>query len=155
MAQKVFITRSGKANFACPECGKIKQLDVSRYNTVDKEVKLKYTCTCKHIFSVILERRKHIRKKVDLPGVLILGNKKYPIQVIDISRVGLKIRTKGILDLRLEDKAVLEFALDDPGRSKVSKEIVIKKINQTNIGVEFLSQDHYDKFGAYILFHFK
>jgi len=155
MAQKVFITRSGKASFSCPECGKTKQLDVSRYNTVDKEVKLKYTCTCKHIFSVILERRKYIRKKVDLPGVLILGNKKYPVNVIDITRAGLKIRTKGLLELHLQDKVVLEFILDDPGGSKVSKEAIIKKINQMNIGVEFFSQDHYDKFGAYILFHFK
>ena len=155
MVQKVFITKSGTANFSCPECGKVKQLDVSRYNTVEKEVKLKYTCTCKHIFSVILERRKHIRKMVDLPGLLILGNKRYPITVIDISRVGLKIRTKGTLDLNLDDKVVLEFVLDDPGGSKISKEAIVKKINQTNIGVEFLSQTHYDKFGAYILFHFK
>lgn len=155
MVQKVFITRSGKANFSCPECGKVKQLDVSRYNTVDKEVKLKYTCTCKHIFSVILERRKSIRKKVDLPGLLILGNKRYPVNVTDISKIGLKIRTKGLLNLHLEDKVVLEFALDDPGGSKISKEVIIKKIKQTNIGVEFFSQNHYDKFGAYILFHFK
>jgi len=155
MAQKVFITRSGNASFSCPECGKIKQLDVSRYNTVDKEVKLKYTCTCKHIFSVILERRKHIRKNVGLPGVLISGNKKYPINVIDISRNGLKIRTNGLLELRCEDKIMLEFALDDPDGSKISKEVIIKKINQTNIGVEFLSHDHYDKFGAYLLFYFK
>jgi len=155
MAQKVFITRSGNASFSCPECGKIKQLDVSRYNTVDKEVKLRYTCTCKHVFSVILERRKHIRKKVDLPGTLILMNKKYPINVTDISRIGLKIRTKGLLDLHLKDKVVIEFVLDDPGGSKVSKEVIIKKMKQTNIGVEFCSQNHYDKFGAYILFHFK
>jgi len=152
--QKIFITRDEKAVFSCPECGKSRQMDVSKFSIVDKEVKLKCTCTCKHVFSITLERRKYIRKEVYLSGVLILGNKKYPINVIDISKFGLKIRTKGLLDLHLEDRVVLEFALDDPDRSKVSKEATIKKIDQTNIGVEFLSHEHYDKFGHYLLFYF-
>ncbi len=154
MIRKVFITRSGSASFACPECGKIRRLDVSRYNAEEKEVKLKYTCTCGHIFSVILERRKHVRRKVDLPGVLIMGEKKYPVNVIDISRMGLKIKTRRILDLHPEDKAVVAFTLDDVGESRVSKDVVIRKINQAAVSVEFLSHEHYDKFGPYLLFHF-
>ncbi|MCK5164607.1 MAG: PilZ domain-containing protein [Desulfobacula sp.] len=154
MALKVFITRSGNANFSCPECGQTRQMDVSKYRNVDKEVKLKYTCTCKHVFSVILERRKHVRKDVNLNGEIILGNKRYPVNVKDISRLGLKIRTKGILDLHLQDKVAVEFILDDAGGSRVSKEVIIRKIDQADLGVEFVSHDHYDKLGTYLLFHF-
>jgi len=155
MAQKVFITKSGKANFSCPECGKARQLDVSRFNSVEKEVKLKCKCQCKNVFSVILERRKQTRKKVDLSGILVLGKKKHPVNVIDISRLGLKIRAKELLNLNPQDRIVLKFTLDDVDKSQVSKEVIIRSINQTNIGAEFLSLEHYDKLGSYLLFHFE
>jgi len=154
MAQKVFVTNSGKANFSCPECGKTRQMDVSRFHNVDKEVKLKCTCTCKHKFSVVLERRKHIRKGVDLEGQILFEKEKYPVKVLDISRLGLKIRTDEILDLNPGDKTVIDFILDDAGSSKVSKEVIVRTVNETDIGTEFSSHDHYDKLGTYILFHF-
>lgn len=154
MAQKVFVSKSGKANFSCPECGKTKQLDVSRFHDLNKEVKLKCTCTCKHKFSVILERRKHIRKDVDLDGDIILEGEKYPIKVLDISRLGLKIRTDEVLDINPGDKTIIDFILDDAGSSRVSKEVIVRTTNENTIGIEFSSHDHYDKLGTYILFHF-
>ncbi|NOX34375.1 MAG: PilZ domain-containing protein [Deltaproteobacteria bacterium] len=154
MTQKAFLTKSGKANFSCPECGKTRQMDVSRFTNVEKEVKLKCTCTCRHVFSVVIERRMHIRKKVDLSGALLFGNKRHPVKVVDISRLGLKLRTKGLPDLNPGDRVVIEFTLDDAWNSLVSKEVNIKKINQKDIGVEFSSRDHYDKLGTYLLFHF-
>ncbi len=156
MVQKVFITSSGKAKLTCPECGNTKQIDVNKHEIVKKKTgKLKVKCPCSHSFSVIFERRHHVRKAVDFPGNLVMGNKKYPINVTDISRMGLKIRTKGLLDLNIGDKVTIEFALDDPGRSKVSKVVFIRKIEDINLGVEFASSDHYDKFGPYLLFHLK
>ncbi|MBU1341838.1 MAG: PilZ domain-containing protein [Proteobacteria bacterium] len=154
MTQKAFVTKSGKANFSCPECGKVRQMDVSQFNNVKKEVKLKCTCSCKYVFSITLERRIHIRKKVDLKGNILLGKKKYPVTIVDISRFGLKIRANGILDLKIEDKVVIEFTLDDAQESTVSKDVIIKTIKQTDIGVAFSSLDHYDKLGTYLLFHF-
>jgi hypothetical protein len=154
MIFKVFLTKSGKANFTCPECGHIRQMDVTKFKKMDREVKLKCTCKCQNVFSVILERRRHIRKKVHLPGELLMGKQKYPININDISKVGLKIHTKDVLDLDVEDKIILEFILDDTDNSKVSKEVIVKKINQTQIGGKFSSKDHYDKLGTYLLFHF-
>ncbi len=129
-------------------------MDVSRYVKINKEVKLKCTCTCTHVFSVTLERRKHLRKIVNLKGNAIFEKKKYPINVIDISRLGLKIRTKEVLNFKPEDTVMIDFILDDATASSVSKEVVIRTINETDIGVEFLSLDHYDKLGTYLLFHF-
>lgn len=154
MTPKIFLTKSGKAGISCPECGKTKLMDIEKFSHRDKEVRLKITCKCSHIFSATLERRKNVRKQVILIGVLIAGKKKYSIVINDISRPGLKIRTEKILDLNLNDIVSIEFTLDDAGKSRISKEVVIKKIDQQYINVEFLSQEHYDKFGLYLLFHF-
>ncbi|MCP3871538.1 MAG: PilZ domain-containing protein [Desulfobacteraceae bacterium] len=154
MTQKIFISKTGKANFVCPECGKAQQMDVSKFAKAAKEVKLKCKCTCQHVFSVILERRMSQRKTVDFSGNLILEGENYPIKVTDISRCGLKIRTKEPLALNLEDQIIVDFILDDSGHSKISKQVVVKKINETNIGAEFVSSDHYDKLGPYLLFNF-
>ena len=154
MITKIFLTKSGKAGISCPECGKTKLMDIERFSHRDKAIRLKITCKCSHIFSVFLERRKNVRKNVILIGELIAGKKKYSIVINDISKKGLKIRTERVLDLKRGDKVDIEFRLDDAGRSRVSKEIVIKKIDQQYINVEFLSRQHYDKFGVYLLFHF-
>ncbi|MFH2091537.1 MAG: PilZ domain-containing protein, partial [Pseudomonadota bacterium] len=139
---------------ACPECGKIKQMDVSRFNDIVKEVKLKCTCTCQHVFQVILERRQHVRKSVDLSGELIFGDKRALVRVLDVSRIGLKIKTTQPLPLTIGSKSTIYFVLDDVGNSKVSKEVTIKSVNGTLVGLAFISHDHYDKFGNYILFQF-
>ncbi len=164
MTQKIFMTKNMEAVFNCPECGNEKKMDVAKFTHVDKEIKLKVTCKCSHVFPIILERRKHVRREVNLSGTLIKGSKKYPIQVIDISRQGLKICMEEIMnlklgdsklpDLNLDDKVIIDFILDDAGKSRVSKEVIVKKIDNKYIGVIFLSDVHYDKFGTYLLFHF-
>lgn len=154
MTQKIFITKTGKATITCPECGKVKLMDVSRFAYADKPVSLKVTCTCGHGFSATLERRLHIRKNVGLKGKIIFKDDIYMAEIIDISRMGLKIRSEKIMDIQKGEKIVVDFILDDPGKSKVEKEVIVRKINGTDIGVGFVSQDHYDKFGPYLLFHF-
>ena len=154
MTPKIFLTKSGKAVISCPDCGKTKLTDIERFSHRDKAVRLKITCKCSHVFSVVLERRKLARKKVKLPGIFIVGKKKYSIIINNISRQGLEIRTEIVLDLNLNDIVDIEFNLDDDCKSKVFKEVVIKKINKQYINVEFLSQHHYDRFGVYLLFHF-
>jgi len=154
MTQKIFLTKSGKGVISCPECGKTKLTDIERFSNRDKAIRLKITCKCSHVFSVVLERRKLVRKQVKLPGIVIVGKKKYSIIINDISRQGLEIRTERVLDLNLDDIVDIEFNLDDDCKSRVFKEVVIKKINQQYINVEFLYPHHYDRFGVYLLFHF-
>jgi hypothetical protein len=152
MNQKAFVTKSGSATFLCPECGKAKHMDVSKFSNITKEVKLKCTCSCKHVFSVILERRQHVRKNVNLKGQLTFGKKCEPVDVIDISRLGLKIRAAKPLDLNIQDKVVLAFVLDDINQSRVSKSLIVKTIHKNEVGLKFVSDEHYDKFGNYILY---
>jgi len=154
MALKVFMNKKKMATFTCPECDKIRQMDVSKYYKINKPIKLKYTCTCKHKFSVILERRQHVRKKISLKGHIIGNLKKIPILVLDISRFGLKIKLIEKFEVTVGEKIRIEFTLDDREQSKIYKGVIVRSVFSGEIGVEFDSSDHYDKLGTYLLFHF-
>ncbi len=155
MTQKVFVNQDKMATFTCPKCQKTKRMDVSRFCSQQKEIKLKYKCACQHVYSVILERRRYIRKPVCLMGNVIRDKKRYEMKVEDLSRYGMRIR---LLDrhVPLEKEGVLaiEFTLDDPNKTVVNKEVIIQTIMPKSIGVKFKSTDHYDNFGKYLLFHF-
>ena len=155
MAVKVFASSDLISSFTCPECGKSKQMDVSKFMRHKTEVKLKYKCPCKHEFSVILERRRAVRKNVQLQGHIIRDNKKFQITIKDISKNGLKIELLERIPVTLSEKLRISFSLDDPNQSKINKDVIIKNIRPPkNIGVEFTSNEHYDNFGKYLLFHF-
>lgn len=155
MVQKVFLIGDTTiARFSCPACGKDRKKDVSAFSGAQKQVKIKCVCSCKHEFSVILERRKHVRRQVDLDGVLTYQNEAWPVKIIDISRLGLLIAAQEELHLKPGQKIVVSFILDDSTQSSVEKEVIIKSVVGNEIGVQFLSQDHYDKLGPYLLFHF-
>lgn len=159
MIQKVFVNKDKMIHLTCPKCGHKRDKDVSKYIVLDQAVQLKYKCPCGNNFSLLLERRRYVRKEVNFDGSLICGKKKYSILVLDIlvldiSRYGLKIKLIDHFDIEKEQHVIVEFLLDDKTNSKVSKEAVVRNVDLPTIGVEFLSHDHYDKFGAYMLFYF-
>lgn len=153
MTQRAFLTSTGRANFTCPECGATKQMDVSKYKDIEKKVNLKCTCKCKHRFTVTLERRRHFRHPVKLTGELHWQHLILPVKVADVSRYGLKIISIRDIELEPETKVILKFTLDDVRQSQVTKELVVKSVSGNQAGLQFISPDHYDKFGNYILFH--
>jgi hypothetical protein len=154
MILRVFLTKTGTANISCPQCGEDKRMDVQKFVDIDKEIRLKCTCKCKHVFSVVLERRQHLRKKVNFKGEVQINSKKYPIEIIDISQFGLRIRTKRQLDISLLDRVNLEFVLDDAAGSSVRRTMIARSMKKNEIGMEFADHNHYGKLGAYLLFHF-
>ena len=153
--KKVFISENEVATFVCPECGNVKNINVSKYKNHTKAVKLKYKCkNCQHTTSYFLERRVHYRKSVNLKGSYKHKNKKGFMIVTDLSRYGLKIKLYSLGSIKVGDKLNLEFILDDNESSKVEKDVIVKNIIDKNIGVEFTSSHHYGKFGNYIAYHF-
>ncbi len=154
MVQKVFKDKKNMGTFFCRECGKSKQIDISEFIQLNKEIRLKYTCSCKHIVSVVIERRQDIRKTVSLKGYITRKKTKIPIRIMDVSRYGIKIKTINNLEFQSGEKVVVEFILDDTIRSEVIKDMIVRTVSSDGIGLEFESYDHYDRFGTYILFHF-
>jgi len=158
LIKKIFVTSNSMATFSCSECGKIEQKDVSKFIKHEAQVKLKYKCSsCKHSFSVILERRLSIRKGVHLLGHIIQNSIRNAIMVKDLSKHGLRIKiSQKTIALEKNEIIQVEFILDDPKKSKVSKRIRVIKINSpTDISCEFYNKDHQGNLGKYFLFYFQ
>lgn len=140
---KVFISADNKATFICPKCQNVKITDVSQYKNMDRAVRVKISCPCSHVYSVLLERRKYFRKQTNLPGDCYFGTKKMrtPIIVKDISRVGLKFELQRNEKFKVGDIVLVEFKLDDKHSSLIRKDVRIRKISGLTIGGEFLELD--------------
>ena len=61
--------------------------------------------------------------------------------VKDVSRNGLSIRVNDTTHMKNGDILEVVFKLDDPKRSAIQKEVVIRKIVGYDIGTEFVSID--------------
>jgi c-di-GMP-binding flagellar brake protein YcgR len=159
--KKVFTGSSHQAPFLCEACGKQVVKDVSRFAALDQKIQLRWTCACGRPNSVMLERRRFIRKNVNLAGVYSFKNRDgrslcAAVTVLDISQRGLRFRP--VQDhrqapLQPGQRLSIRFTLDDQFKTAIDREVIVRKINGEMVGAEFISDDHYDKLGAYLLFH--
>lgn len=144
--QKAFISSTNQITFSCPQCKNTRTVDVTKYRALDKAVKIKVHCPCGHDYPVLLERRKQFRKAVSLPGTFtrIYNQRragKGTMVVKDVSRTGLSIQVNDTTHMKNGDILEVVFKLDDPKRSAIQKEVVIRKIVGYDIGTEFVSID--------------
>ena len=152
---KIFVTSELTATFVCEACGMSCSKDVSKFIGHKATVRLKYKCTCGHISSVILERRRGIRKEVQFKGVLIQNRKHYPGVVTDLSHNGVQFKTLEKAPIKEDNRAEVKFILDNPSRSEIHKRIWIRKIfSEYSFGCEFEDTEHFDDLGKYFLFYF-
>nr|WP_319494930.1 PilZ domain-containing protein [uncultured Desulfobacter sp.] len=152
---KVFVTQELKATFACESCGQSYTKDVSKFIKHEAQVRLKNKCKCGHTFSVMLERRRVFRKEVSFKGVLIQNQNKYPGMVTDLSRNGIRFKTRDKAFFKQDHVAELVFALEKPNRCEIHRTVRIRKIfSEYSFGCEFEDTEHFDDLGKYFLFHF-
>lgn len=161
---KLFVNREGKTTFTCPQCSRSKSIDVSGYIKKKKAIRVKCKCTCGYTGVFLLDRRDQYRKKTsllgayflnreeikasDLPGIDyfyhdIENNKK--IEVTNLSRTGLRLRTKEPHKLNLGDIITVDFFIDDKEKSFISKKVKVMNIDEKNVGAEFCSLAPSDK----------
>lgn len=152
MVVKAFILKNNTVKLICPKCNAIKTEKVTEYINTVEAVKLEHKCRCGFSHRVLLERRQRHRKTVNLSGQyhgspstnrLTRG----PMIVKDISRVGLsfQINEDKKPDFVVGDKLLLTFHLDDNQKTLIRKEVVVKNIRGSCVGVAFSSVDLYDK----------
>jgi len=142
MIKTVYISQTNHVTFTCPECEATKTVDVTRYAQMDQTVKVKSKCSCGNTWTSVLEKRKVYRKGVSLLGTFthIVDNNpvtKGSMEVTDISAGGLKIKMLEPVDLRMNDKLRVEFKLDDPRQTPISKDVLVKNIDGVYIGLAF------------------
>lgn len=159
--KKIFANSRHQATFLCDACGKQVVKDVSRFATLDREIRLKWRCSCGEHSNVMLERRQFVRKSVKLPGAYSFAapdgrTLSGAVTLLDISQRGLRFKHEGSLRrpaLQAGQRLSIRFKLDDEFQTTISREVVVRKISGDVVGAEFIVREHYDKLGAYLLFH--
>ncbi len=142
--QRVHISSDNSATFTCPRCKKMRTVNISDYAGLDKAVKIKVRCGCGHRYPAMLEKRRQFRREVAFPGTYtrIVNGRSMDsgsMVVKDVSRTGLKIRVPDAHRLNAGDTLEVVFHLDDPKKSQIQKQVVIRKIEGVDLGVQFLS----------------
>lgn len=152
VTEKVFISKNNTAKLICPKCGESKTEKISEYLNIHEAVRLEHKCSCGFLYTVLLERRERHRKTVNLSGeydyvLSTARTSKGSITVKDISRAGLsfQIDEDEKPDFVIGDKLSIKLHLDDKQKTLVRKEVIVKNIRGSYIGVEFSSVDLYDR----------
>jgi len=157
MTEKVHITSKQMATFICPKCQKSKTVNVSKYASLDKKVKVKVTCPCGYGYTSLLEKRKKFRKIANLPGSYVLfadGRQAGDglMTVKDLSTSGLKLQINTQLNCTVGDVMLVEFHLDDALRALIKKKVIVRNIVGQNVGTEFAPTEAIDKALGFYLF---
>jgi len=156
MEQKVIIDNLDTARLACPECNRIKNLQVSEYKLFKRHTRIKYHCSCGHIYCAILEKKLPQQQDTMLAGTFTSkGKLRYSGKMII-----KKLNSKGItLKTNIEQKLLpginlmLEFVLDDAKQSIVKKQVRVLAKNGKYLSAEFTATEHMDNLGPYLFFN--
>ena len=157
MTEKVYVTSKQMATFICPVCQKSKTVNVSKYASLDKIVKVKVTCPCGYGYTSMLEKRKKYRKATNLPGSFVYlvegrATRGDLMKVKDLSTSGLKIHVNTEHHCAVGDIIQVEFSLDDSHRTLIRKKVIVRNIVGQNIGTEFAPTEPIDKALGFYLF---
>ena len=137
------------ATFICPQCEKPRRADVSKFANLDQAVRINVKCPCGHRYQVDLERRRHLRKAVNFPGVVfrMLDSKRSGrrgMAVKNLSRTGLKLHINRTHDFATDDTLWVEFRLDDDPRSIIRREAVVRRVQGQDLNASFTPVDSRD-----------
>lgn len=143
--QKAFVKEGDEATIICPSCSTAKEISVRQFRHRLHMLKIK--CRCGHAFRVQLEFRRHYRKPTDLPGSFELHPRTGGgvVKVINLSLSGVCFQVKGMHDLKIGQKAVLVFKLDNRKETVLNKRVLIRSVNGGRIGCEFIEDRAFDK----------
>jgi hypothetical protein len=152
---RVFINDRGEATFICPTCNKGVIRDLSDFMHTRSAVRLKCRCSCGNVYRVLVERRRHFRKPVNLVGLFFYtggkcGQVKGLIKIRDISQSGLQFSINSMPEFKVGEKLTIEFTLDDEEHSKIREEGTVSRIQSNIVALKFNTTDHYGKLGRYL-----
>ena len=105
---RVFINDRGEGTFICPACNNGVIRDLSQFAQAKTAIRLKCKCSCGNVYRVLLERRHHFRKPVNLVGMLLFkGRKGNPtkglIKIRNISQSGIQFSVNSMPEFEVGD----------------------------------------------------
>jgi len=145
--QKYFVKTNDTVAIQCPECSLVKNIPVGKFRATQHTLKTR--CSCKAIFLVALDFRRHFRKPSKIIGVYTIiessGSGGGQMVVYNIPRSGIGFSVSGHHSISVGQKALVTFRLDDKKQSEIIKKVVIKRVNDNKIGCEFIMQNQIGK----------
>ena len=140
--KKIFVPDNNIVSIECSECKISKEVNVSKFIKFETVVRFNVKCACGNTFPVILERREFYRKNTNLQGTFIYSpadgqKQKGSMTVLDISRGGIKFRTRVQTAAKKGDSIDVEFKLDNLKQSLVNKLVIVRNIKGCIINAQF------------------
>ena len=136
--KKVYVNPKQRVSITCDHCGSTYTDKVPMHIRGNTLVKAR--CRCGHDMDVVFEFRQAYRKPTSLYGQLqkpAIKTGRQAAQVQDLSRGGLRFSTREWHSIHHGDVFMLAFTLDDPKRSQIDKQIIVKYVQQQTIGAQF------------------
>lgn len=156
MPEKVFITSENTVVFRCPSCHRTKTVPVKDLG--DRQpLRFKVKCPCGQVSISSVEKRRHFRREIDLPGSYIHYVDGQPqsrglLRVKDISTSGMQLFISANKKIAAGDVLKVTFTLDDARSSQVEKKVIVRRPNPPYFGVEYAPTETLDKaLGFYLL----
>jgi hypothetical protein len=156
MEQRVKISSLDTARLTCPECRRTKLLQLSEYKLMKRITRVRFTCSCGHVYFAALEKKSGLEKETHLAGTFVSrGSIRCAGKMVvkRLNSAGLTLRTNLEQRLPAGITLLLEFVLDDAKQSVVKKEVKILAKNGKYLTAEFIEKDHYDNLGPYLFFN--
>ncbi len=156
MEHRVKISTLDTARLTCPECNRSKILQLSEYKFSKRFNRVKYTCNCGHTHVAVLEKRSGRERTTSLAGTFSTMEKEQRtgrMVIIRLNSDGLTLRTNADENLLPGTNLKVEFVLDDPKQSVVTKDVRVQAKKGRHLTAEFLQKEHFDNLGPYLYFN--
>jgi hypothetical protein len=137
---KAFVRSDHTAIVSCPYCNCRKEIPVEKFK--GNKCCLKIKCSCKNVYTLNLEFRKKIRKKVSLSGKFTnhsQQNNRGDVIIKNLSLGGLEFSTMEIDRFKNGDELTISFKLDNEEKSTIKKEVTVCSVRKQShaVGCEF------------------
>jgi len=153
-SRKILVKEGDVAIATCPSCRKLRKLSVGKYKQQGKR-EITIRCSCKNLFHVCLEFRRHPRKPTKLIGRTInISKRKDPRKVIikNISLGGVGFSPLNGLKYEIHDQLMVSFNLDNVAHTHIDTQVTVRAANENYVGCEFNSCRQFKKdLGFYLI----
>lgn len=146
-AKQVYPDKNGNVTLVCHGCGHSHRIDAAPYRAPGKSTRLSITCDkCGHALEASISFRKHYRKDTNLRGTCTtrfaqphrtISGEFSGIVVKNVSLSGIGFIVKSPIHAKEGDILDVKFKLDDPKRTVISKQVVIRRIIDNLFAAEF------------------
>ena len=147
----IYLDAQYVGTMACPQCRIRRAVNVPEQcpqilPVVGKQ-SVTTTCRCGAIFAAYFDLRRHLRKAVQLRGMLGDPQTGTPLSDTVISSLsvhGLGFTLATVLSLHIGERCTTSFCLDDAEQSLIQEGIIIRRLQGLTVGATFYPDEKYN-----------